>query len=91
MATYYVNPRPPNGNPDEWCVKKRGGMQASSVCGSKAKALSTARKMGDDGDTLVIKDANGNVMRRNTISKAQQKAARKGMRRSMGSSPFDNY
>jgi len=67
MATYHVRPRPANGNPDEWAIEKRGASRASAVRPSKAAALGKARDIAADGDTLVIHDAQGGVMKRNTV------------------------
>lgn len=82
MATYHVRPRPANGNPDEWAVEKRGASRASSVHNRKAGALGAARSTADEGDTLVIHNANGGVMKRNTIG--QQKSVRDKMGKGFG-------
>lgn len=87
MATYHVRPRPP-GNPDEWAVEKRGASRASAVKSMKAAAAGAARSIADEGDTIVIHDSSGSVMKRNTVGGGTRQA-KKGMRRNMGSSPFD--
>lgn len=86
MAVYHVRPR----DDGKWEVKKRGNERATET-GSKAAMLSAVRSYLEPGDTKVIHNDDGSVLRRDKVSQAdakQQQRQARDLSRSVGNSPF---
>lgn len=86
MTVYHVRPR----DDGKWEIKKRGAERASFT-GSRAKMLSKSQNVVEEGDTRVVHDADGSVIKREKVEETDygRSNMKKNVRRKMGDSPFD--
>lgn len=89
MTVYHVRPR----DDGQWEIKKRGAERATEV-GTQARMKAKVDKYVEEGDTKVLHNADGSVLRREKVDGSRERSranVMKGVRRQIGDSPFDNF